>query len=720
MIARFPERLLFSCAAFFSAALLFSVQPLVARLVTPKLGGAPAVWNTSLVFFQTALLAGYAYAHFAARKLSARQQRWAHLALFGFAALTLPIGLSSSARLDSSEHPISWLLITLTLSVGLPFLALSTQAPLLQHWLARRGQAPFFLYAASNAGSILALVAYPILIEPTLGLASQVRWWSFGFLALIPFIWFAAKPSQAATPAVAETVSTRPDWRTRLVWLGLAFLPSSLLQGVTSFLTADIASVPLLWMAPLAIYLLTFVVAFAESKRPRTSALELPFIAASVCLVLLLALDVAQPASLLLLIHLAAFAMAALYCHCRLAELRPSAEHLTEFYLWMSIGGAAGGFFNALVAPSIFTRVIEYPLVIVLACLARPAKPGTSVDKIGDVLMGALFVMLGCVAALVEKMFHDESVYLASGIGFGALAIACFLMKERPVRLALTLGGLLVGSNLAGSSKGIALHAERNFFGVLRVTLDPVGPYHRMYHGTTIHGIQSAKPDWACVPLSYYAHGSGFQRMWQFARASDAATNIALVGLGAGTMLTYGEEHQRWTTFEIDPAVVRIANDTNLFSFLRCTRAKIQYAMGDARVRMEEAARGAFDLVILDAFSSDSVPMHLLTREAMRMYRERLAPGGRIFAHVSSRHLRLEPVVANGAAAEDMAVFEPVHLMPTDDRATFPSAWLLVLPAGEITPELLNERQWRLVRPDANFPTWTDDFCNLWSVISRR
>jgi hypothetical protein len=717
MTAVAREGILFAVAAFLSASLLFSSEPMMGRMVAPLLGGAPAVWNTCLVFFQVILLLGYLYSHFVATRFSPRAQRVAQVVLLVVACLALPLGIPASARENvTAEAPIQWMLKTLLITVGLPFFALSTQAPLLQSWLGRRGRSPFFLYAASNVGSLLALLCYPIAVEPLLRMADQVVVWAVGFLVLIPLVWFAGKPVVAAveeTKEIGEAIS----WRRRFFWMALAFVPSSLLQGVTSYLSADIASLPLLWVIPLALYLLTFVIAFSESIRVSWQKLDWLLAVGAVCLVLLLAIEASQPAWLMMLMHLAFFTVASLFCHVRLSQHRPSPARLTEFYLWMAVGGAAGGLFNALVAPNVFSRIVEYPLAILLACLLRPGLwRGALVDRVKDISYPIAFAVLTAASALTLRALAREENVWASAT-FGGLALACFFMKNQPLRFALSLAAVLVGGSLAGSKRGHLLHVERNFFGVIRVTQN--GPFYRLYHGTTVHGMQRAADPGRCEPMSYYYVGGGLNRMMELAEKSHGMTNVAVVGLGAGGAVTYAKAHQHWSIYEIDPAIIRIANDSPWFSFVKCTEhAPIDYFLGDARLLLAKAPAQKFDFMIMDAFSSDTVPMHLLTREAMRMYMEKLAPGGFIAFHVSSRNLKLEPVVANVAAAEGLDCYEPAYVRSPDDVERFSATWLLLVRKGEGPEVLRNRKEWIALAASEKAPIWTDDFLNLWSVIA--
>jgi hypothetical protein len=717
MIEANRERMLFALASFLSAALLFSVEPMMGRMLAPLLGGAPAVWNTCLVFFQLILLLGYLYSHLIATRLSPTAQRRAQVILLLLACATLPLRIPMVNLENPAASPLLWLLKTLLITVGLPFFALSTQAPLLQSWLGRRGQSPFFLYAASNAGSLIALLAYPIAIEPTLRMAHQVVIWAVGFGTLIPLVWLVGKPVQAAAPSKHTESSGPIAWPRRLLWFALAFVPSSLLQGVTSYLGADIASLPLLWVIPLAIYLATFIVAFSESIRVSWQKLDWLLALGAVCLVLLMAIEASQPAWLIMSVHLLFFTVASLFCHMRLSQNRPEPARLTEFYLWMAIGGAAGGLFNALIAPNIFSRIIEYPLAMLLACLLRPGAWRDSAAQRGkDFGYSIAFAILTVGAALLLHTYAGSGRMWSSAI-FGTLALACFFTKNHPLRFAMCLGVTLVAGTLAGSRQGQLLHVERNFFGVLRVTR--TGDFYRLYHGTTIHGLQRASDPNRCQPLSYYYEGGAFHRMWELAQKERGVTNIAVVGLGAGSAVAYSLPHQKWSIYEIDPAVIRLASESNWFTFLGCSpHPKPEYILGDARLFLARAPRGKFDLMIMDAFSSDTVPMHLLTQEAMLMYVEKLAPRGFILMHVSSRNLRLEPVVANVAAAAGLDCYQPAYVRSPNNDYTFEASWLLLARPAEAPAILKNKREWRLLPPDPHAPTWTDDFLNIWSVIA--
>ncbi|HEU5424616.1 MAG TPA: fused MFS/spermidine synthase, partial [Nitrolancea sp.] len=693
---------LFGLTLFTSAALLFIAQPLVAKSLLPLWGGSPSVWNTCMVFFQAALLLGYAYAHAATAWLGARRQALLHLALILAPLAFLPFAVP--AEPPASEHPAAALLGYLVAAVGLPFVAVATTAPLLQAWFASTGDRdPYPLYAASNLGSLLALAAYPLVLEPNLGLRQQRTIWAcgYGLLALLIVVcaanvWrkCAARATLTPSPLVGEgwgggsaTPATMPEreppaarrpsltlphegggaqkpadlTRHRLGprifarWVALAFVPSSWLLGVATYITSDIAPVPLLWVVPLALYLLSFILVFANSTRQvdAWAARLLPLLAFPLALVL--GLGLAQ--AFWLPLHLLTFCAGALVCHGALARDRPDPQHLTAFYLALALGGVLGGLFNALIAPSLFDRVAEYPLALVLGCLALPAVPPRR--TLWPVLSrhSAWLVPLaifGLIALLVRNVGGIEPTPLGTTLEVLASGLVVFVWythRGRPKRFALGIGAALLASGLADGISGRTLLRERNFFGTVRVTVadTPGGRFHRLFHGNTLHGQQALEPSRRGEPLAYFHRTSPIAQVFAVHRAPG---RVAIVGLGAGAMAAYAREHERWSFYELDPAVIRIARDPRYFTFLSDSRAgRIDVIEGDARLRLREAPERAFELIVLDAFSSDAVPAHLLTREALALYRHQLAAGGQIVFNITNRYLDLEPVV--GALARD-------------------------------------------------------------------
>jgi hypothetical protein len=791
---------LFAVALFVSALLLFWVQPLVGKMVLPLLGGTPAVWNTCMLFFQVVLLAGYAYAYASTRWLSARAQVVLHGALLLLAALSLPVAVNEAARggLPVEGHPALWLLKTLLLTTAPPFFVLSASAPLLQKWFsrtrARSASDPYFLYAASNAGSLIALLGFPLLLEPNLTLGRQSRAWAIGYglLALLVVACAAIAlrgvgragtshvPTAQASP---ETLSEHLSTERRLRWLLLAFVPSSLVLGVTTYITTDLVAVPLLWVIPLSLYLLSFVLVFARRRRLSRGLLARVLPGAAVMLVLVYLSGAAQPAWFLILFHLLFLFAAAVVCHGQLADDRPGASHLAEFYLCLAAGGALGGLFNALIAPLVFNTVVEYPLVILLASYLRPAfrrergrllglrlgareaeSPrrvgvvwgvGEHVERAGeefedesgsvgdepggnayDVLLPLLIGVL--TAALLLATLHlefHERVAVALGI---PLFLLNYFFAPHPLRFAVGLAAVMLAA-LFSDTSGRTLLASRNFFGTHRVEAERMETIHVLRHGSTLHGKQYTDPARACEPLSYY-HRSGplgsvftaLNARWSVADAkpgtdakpvadarSVAARTVAVVGLGAGTTAAYARSGEAWTFYEIDPAVVRIARRPELFTYLSaCSPVPVSVVLGDARLRLREAPEGAYDLIVLDAFSSDAVPAHLLTREALALYLSKLAPGGVIAFHVSNRSLELERVAGGISADAHLAarIFADKSYDP--ETGLDPSTWVAVARTAEDLGALTNDPRWQPLDASTHkLELWRDDFSNVVSIF---
>jgi hypothetical protein len=766
---------LYATTLFLSALLLFWVQPMAAKMLLPLLGGTPAVWNTCMLFFQAMLLAGYAYALAVSRWLTLRRQIFVHALLLLFTALTFPILISeTTARSVPREgDPSLWLLWSLLTTVGLPFFAVSTHGPLLQKWFAETRAAssgdPYFLYAASNAGSLLALLSYPLLVEPGLTLGGQSRLWSLGYAALLVLLAacaFAllrrrathpalepanrAAHAQAETRADAETKSTinssrgvdgdaevvlveggpgleaeTLSWRRRLRWVALAFVPSSLMLGVTTYFSTDIASLPLLWVVPLSLYLLTLVFAFARRQifKPLKVARVLPGVALVFALVYLS--GATQPVWLLLFSHLFFFVVAALGCHGQLAEDRPAVRHLAEFYLLMSVGGVLGGLFNALVAPTFFDTTLEYPLVIVLACLLLP-RPDAATERDPsrerwlDLGIPAGIALLTLLLALAVSRFVMDWVQ-SLALVVGVPLIVSYLFRRRPVRFALALGACMLGSNFHVNLNRRTLLAERNFFGTLRVTEDPADNLHWLYHGTTIHGRQSRALDRHCEPLSYYHREGPLGHLFKTFNAEARNANVAIVGLGTGATAAYTRAGQNWTFYEINPAVVSIARDPSYFTYLSyCAAAPVEIALGDARLQLHHAPPAHYALIVLDAFSSDAIPMHLMTVEALDLYLSKLAPGGLLVFHISNRSLDLHPVVADLAHARSLVCLSFDDTAPNQTSGKEPSQWVVMARRPEDVQALAADPRWQRLEGRPGRPVWTDASSNIVTIFKWR
>ncbi len=738
---------IFSGAMFVSATLLFLVQPMFTKMVLPLLGGTPAVWNTCMVFYQAALLAGYLYAHAATRVLGVRRQAVFHLVLLLPIILTLPIGMAQGWTPPAAGNPIPWLLMVLLVSVGLPFFVISTTAPMLQKWFAHTrhaaAQDPYFLYGASNLGSMLALLGYPLLVEPYLRLADQARVWAGGYGVLVGLITVCAvmlwrspaaptvdlsPRTMVPSPLVASSapVANPLNVGRRLWWILLAFAPSSLLLGVTSYLSTDIAAVPLLWVVPLAIYLLTFVLVF--SRKPilshRLMVLLQPFLVIPLAVLFFLRLETGI--WMLFPVHLAAFFLMAMVCHGELMKYRPGPSHLTEFYLWMSVGGVLGGLFNALVAPTTFQAVIEYPLVIVVACLLRPSLTSEVREphsRLLDYLLPlALAVLLG---GLVRILFESHSSLRVMGIIILAClgGVYCYSFRHRPLRFGLGVGAIMLAGVLFIPAQGEALYTVRNFFGILQVKQDPEGHYHLLTHGTTLHGAQSLDPGRRREPLTYYHRTGPLGQLFAAYSGKDAKGQVAVIGLGTGTIACYGCRGQHFIFYEINPAVESIARNPRFFTFLEDCPAKVDIVLGDARLSLRQAPPSGYNLIILDAFSSDAIPIHLVTREALRLYLAKLKEGGILAFHISNNYLDLRPVLGKLASDAGLTCLEQTDqiLSQAEKKGRkSPSDWVVMARKPEDLAKLAGDPRWLPLSGMSGGVVWTDDFSNILAVFKWR
>lgn len=721
----------FAATLFLSAGLMFLVEPMVARMVLPRLGGSPAVWSTCLVFFQAVLLLGYAYSHILTQLLSRPGQILVHAGLvLPFAALALPLDLGAGAP-SPDAAPALWLLTRLALSVGPPVFVISATAPLLQRWFADTDHAaasdPYFLYAASNAGSILALLAYPLLVEPALPLERQAVLWSWGYgaLALGIGVCAVAMTYRGSPVTATRQVVSRSSMGQRMVWIGLAFVPSSLLLGVTAHITADVGSAPLLWVVPLILYLLSFILVFARRPPLRHASMVrlLPLVMIPLVLTAAPGLPLVLPLEVLLALHLTNFLVVCMVCHGELARRRPPVANLTEFYLFLSIGGVLGGAFNALLAPLIFPGVWEYPLALVAACLAKPetdgdANGGGTWARALDV---AAALALSGVLLLTRRFLPGAGdsgriPILMMVAGYVMPAIILLNFSPRRWRFALGVAACLLVAAAAGSSDVIA--TERSFFGVYRVSVIDHGTAHQLTNGITLHGAESLLPGEADIPMSYYSREGPFGRFFA-AMAQGSIRRVGVIGLGAGTLACYARPGEDWTFYEIDPLAERIARDPRFFRYLADCGNQPRVVLGDARLTIASAPDSTYDVLVVDAFSSDSIPMHLLTREAVALYLRKLAPGGSLLFHISSRTLDLRPVI--GALAADAGVDARMLLYdsppgPASWRRS--SAWVVALSArGGDLNRLDAADGWVAVPSGGERSLWTDQRSDILRAI---
>lgn len=716
---------LFVSAIFVAAGLLFLVQPMVAKALLPTFGGSPQVWTAAMVFFQAALLVGYGYAHLVTNRLGPRRGPLAHLGLLALSLLALPIAVRG-ADIVAGWPPAFAVVGILALGVGAPYAVVSATSPLLQRWFSTTGHAgsddPYFLYAAGNAGSLLGLLAYPLLVEPRLAVRDQALLWSAGYMVFAVLVGGAAviaarragEPVHGGDDAVPHRAA--PDLRRQARWIARAFVPSSLLLGVTSHLQTDIAAVPLLWVIPLAIYLLTFVLAFARRTvlGPATAARILPVLVVAVVLTFLY--PTVLPIPLTMAIHYGTFFVAAMLAHGQLAADRPDAAHLTRFYLLLAVGGVLGGIFNAILAPALFDQVLEYPLALLAALLVRPGW--SALDRRGTIrdLSVALAVYLCAIAALVALQLLGPGVVPGESV-VAVLTIASLVVARRPVRFSFVLAGLMAITFVGGRAP---VFADRTFFGVHRVVEQDAR--HLYVSGATVHGAQVTSAGGRQTPLAYY-HPSGpaGQVFKMLEGPPNRVRDVGLIGLGVGSLAAYGIAGQTFTFYEIDPVVIRIASDPALFTFVRDSAATVRLVEGDGRLRIAEAPDASLDVIVLDAFNSDAVPAHLVTREAFELYARKLRPGGLLLANVTNTYLDVRAVVAGGGGAAGLVGLtrEDHELGVAPAGWKEPSSWVVLARDRDDLGPLTSDPRWiPLDRIDRSV-LWTDDFSDILSVLGR-
>jgi hypothetical protein len=619
--------LVLSIALGAAGFLLFALEPMVGKMVLPIGGGTPGVWNACLFFFQAAFLAGALYARSVTLLANRTLQVAIHLALLLVALRCVPISIAAAPVSPDRELPFV-LLGALVGAAAVPTIALSATTPLLMSLVARgRVGDPYRLYVASNAGSLAGLLAYPVLVEPRLGLAAQSTLWAAGFGALAVMVVAAALATRPAgtgkepTPARAHA----PGAGERIRWLVLAMVPASLTLGVTAYLSADVAAGPLLWVVPLALYLASWIVAFGDGRLKRSLPPRALLLFATPLLIAILT-EASAPALLVIALHLGVFFLAALGCHRRLAAERPEPARAAEFHLWIAFGGAAGGLLNALVAPLVFSNVSEYPLAILAACALAGGSRNHSItrtDLLHAAAIAALTLLLASAASLLALppgRGRTLVVFLAPAL------LAYGVGAQRPPRFALGLAAIVAVAAFLPGAHGDVVAQARSFFGVVRITRS--GPIHTMVHGRTVHGRQSLEPGKRERPLAYYDPDGPVGSLFAARTDHRPDAQVGAIGLGTGAIAAYARHGEKWTFYEIDPAVVRFATDPAYFTFLRDapSRHAPRIVVGDGRLRLVEAEDSSLDLLVVDAFGSDAIPTHLLTRErAGRPHRA--APG---------------------------------------------------------------------------------------------
>lgn len=710
---------------------MFVLQPMFGKLLLPLLGGTPAIWNTCMVFYQTLLFGGYLYAHWLSSRFAGLRQIQIHTALLIFSLFALPVALPANLEPPTDGNPTFWLIWTLFLAIGLPFFVVSTTAPLLQKWFSHLGHRsshdPYYLYAASNAGSLLALLSYPFVIEPNIGLADQRLLWSLAYGLLCVSIMVSATSlwrnlaDDADDEAVAgqDPIVAPPSGLQQLHWLALALVPSSLLLGLTQYISTDIAAVPLLWILPLTLYLLSFILVFsswAEKIRPAMLAAQpavlLVFIAYSFINPALL------PYWLDLILHCLAFFLAVMVCHGELAKSRPHPHYLTRFYLVMSFAGMLGGLFNTFVAPFIFNAVYEYPIMIVAALLLRPGFFN------GRWFLQPIFPALTFIGGLAIYWGSEQLFDYLDIIGGALILLAglTYSVRHSPLGLGLLTAVILIFTLGLHGLASNTLYQQRTFFGVLSVRDTVIADENQqpekvreLYHGTTKHGAERLTGANITTPLTYYSRPGPIGQLFAEFDGDNAGWNIGAVGLGAGALACYAKEQQHWKFYEIDPLVIEVAQNPTWFHYLERCGKNAAMVVGDARLSLVKEADHSFDLLIMDAFSSDAVPTHLLTREAMQLYFSKLKDDGLLAFHITNRHLALKKVLAdhieNLHLAGLLQEFKPENEVPL----VVATDWMVIAKQPQRLERLRQSRLGHWQKPPLTFGLrpWTDDFTHI-------
>lgn len=676
--------LLFGTASFIGAYLLFLVQPMAGKMILPLLGGSPSVWNTAMVFFQSALLAGYLYAHLLGKLTSIKGQVLIHALVLVASFMSLPIGVLPQTSSSDLDSPIQRTLFLLSLTAGAPFLALSATAPLIQSWFSKmrhpKAGDPYFFYVASNTGSMLALLSYPFLIEPLLGLKTQSAIWCStyaAFAVLLILCGVFTSTNLARHNSHRTTKAEKPELRAQLGWLVLSAVPSSLMLGTTQYLSTDIASIPLLWVLPLSLYLATFILGFSRLGKKVTSLATILLPVSALGIGALAFFGVHKPIGPVITAHLMTLLIAAMACHGRLAFKRPVAAHLTHYYVIIGLGGILGGLFNALLAPLLFLSVAEYPLAI--------------------------------AAAAVLSVFPFEKLNWKVGLR-GAVTIAAMVM-------------LFVKLRPSSGPESRDLHVERTFFGIHRVEAirDGSSDWHRLWHGRTMHGKQYAQDPWSRTPTTYYARSGPAGNVLGVLHAREINfRSAAFVGLGTGTMAAYGRPGLALTFYEIDPAVIRIASDPKLFTYVKTSESNVTLIPGDARLELARAPDSGYDLITIDAFSSDAIPVHLITREAVELYLRKLSPDGILLFHITNWHIDLVPVIGNIAAELGLKAYLRQDGEIEKQEAIlgkYVSVWAVAARDAASLGAIVADSRWVPIQRRPELRTWTDDYSDILSVM---
>jgi hypothetical protein len=733
--------IVYTAAIFVSALLLFSVQPLFTKMVLPRLGGSPTVWSVAMVFFQSLLLAGYAYAHYLMQIRNRVVPVAVHLVLLAIALLTLPLSIASGWGEPPTSGYAFWLLGLFAISIGLPFFALAANNPLLQAWFVRTGHPngpdPYFLYASSNIGSFLALLSYPVLLEPVFTLRTQNLIWTGGYGLLIALIaacgvlLLRSPVSNDVHMQAENSDAPAPPWLVRVRWIFLAAVPSGLLIAVTAHISTDVAAAPLLWVLPLSLYLLTWVLVFqSRPLLPHKWMLMLqPLAIAGV--IVLLAFGGEQNLLLTLGGHQLCFFVIAMACHGELARTRPAAKYLTGFYVALSFGGMIGGLFAGLIAPFTFSWVAEYPILLALAALCRPPGGEERLPRWSSwywPFIAALAVALIAPpysAGKVMAWLSDQRVWVIGAVGVLSALLALGLNANRwKIFATVVLALVLIRAYPADEGR---VETVRSFFGVHKIVVTPRGQYHVLMHGTTIHGAEKFENDDGTPvigppePITYYHKDGGIgQAIAALRERKGGPLRVAVIGLGAGTLTCASEPGETWKFFEIDQSMVDTARDPKYFTYIQNCEPDLEPVIGDARLTFAKEPDGLYDLIIVDAYSSDAIPIHLATEEAMEIYKSKLAPQGAVVMHVSNRHLELSSVVVGIAEANDLKSWVYSEDSGRDNEYIFSTSVVVSAREEADVGRLASSEQWALTEAEENQRVWTDDYSNVLGAVWRR
>src|SRR6195952_324445 len=731
--------IVYTVAIFTSALLLFSVQPLFTKMVLPRLGGSPAVWSVAMVFFQSLLLGGYAYAHYLMQLKNRMLPVAIHLVLLVIALLTLPLSIAGGWGEPPTSGYAVWLLGLFAVSMGLPFFALAANNPLLQAWFVRPGHPsgpdPYFLYASSNIGSFLALLSYPVLLEPIFTLRTQNLIWTglYGLLILLIGscgVLLLRSPASVVIEQNDDVDAPAPDWALRARWIFLPAVPSGLLIAVTAHFSTDVAAAPLLWVLPLSLYLLTWVLVFqSRPLLPHKWMLRLqPLAIAGV--IVLLAVGGEQNLLLTLGGHQLCFFVIAMACHGELARTRPAAKYLTGFYVALSFGGMLGGLFAGLIAPYTFSWIAEYPILVALAGLCRPPteERGPRWSRWYWPLLVITAVLLIAPSYSEGKLFawlDEQRVYVISAVAIVGMILAVLRMADR-AKLAGIVVLALVLIRVYPADDG-RVETVRSFFGVHKIVVTPHGQYHVLMHGTTIHGAEKFQNDDGTPvtgrpePITYYHKDGGIgQAITALRERKGAPLRVAAIGLGSGTLTCAAAPGETWKFFEIAQSMVDTARDPKYFTYIKNCAPDLKPVIGDARLTFAREPDGIYDLIIVDAYSSDAIPIHLATEEAMEIYKDKLAPQGAVLMHVSNRHLELSSVIVGIADANDMKSWVFSEDSGRDNEYIFSTAVVVSARAEADVGKLAASESWVETDPTEGQRVWTDDYSNVLGAVWRR